>query len=468
MNLNQDENIQIAQQKQLTFSSPPSLNIKEACKVGKGILQFPIVQKANYIQKFIQSQKETTFFIPASGAGSRMFEFLYKFLHEPNDENQGKVERFISHFEELAFAKKIPQNLIQQLKEGEISLEDFIHYLMEEKGLNLGNLPKGLIPFHRIDPFILSPFQSQILQGIEIAPNRHKFHFTIAESFKNQIISEQQNVINLIAQKIDISYSNQNSSTDSYTFDEQGNILLNPDKTPIKRPAGHGALIENLSAIKSDIIFIKNIDNLQHFNKSQQTFETFQFLGGLLLEIEAERNALLNNFSKDLFYRFNSKYEIIPANDIETHSIETLQNLLNLPIRVCGMVKNEGEPGGGPFWLTKDGITRKQIIEKAQINSKEKQYSLLINSTHFNPVIMALRNADKDGKAFDLTQLVDNEQYLCVKKNQHGKTTRYVEKPGLWNGSMYNWLTIFVEIPSDTFSPVKSILDLLNPLHQEK
>jgi hypothetical protein len=462
------EKTQISHQKELLFNEIPSLDIKEACKVGKGILQFSILQKANYIQHYLQANLKSTFFIPASGSGSRMFDFLYGFLENPNDDNQSKVERFINHFEEFAFAKKIPSDLILKLKEGEISLEEFIRYLLDEKGLNYNSLPKGLIPFHRIGPFVLTPFQSHIIQGVEVIPNFPRFHFTINNKFKELISKEQESIKNIITEQISVDFSIQNPDSDSYVFNEEKEVVYDENKEPLRRPAGHGALISNLSEIKTDIIFVKNIDNLQHYNKAQDTFESFQFLGGLVMEIETERNKLLNHFTKELFYKFNTKYEIIPYAEVESLSVDKIQEILNLPIRVCGMVKNEGEPGGGPFWLHKDGVTRKQILEKTQLNTRNRQYNLLVNSTHFNPVFMALRNVDSNGNPFDLSQLIDNDQYLCVKKNQKGKAIRYVEQPGLWNGSMYNWLTVFVEIPAETFSPVKSVLDLLSPLHREK
>lgn len=468
MNLSIEENMQIEKQRELAFNDSPDLNIKEACKIGKGILQLPILQKATYIQTFLQSNAKATFFIPASGSGSRMFEFLFQFLNGQNDNSQGKIERFINHFDEFAFSKKVSYNLLNDLREGKLTLNDFIHNLMNNNNLNISTLPKGLIPFHQIGPFILTPFQSQIVQGVEISPMNISFHFTINKKFGEAIHSNQEQIKNLISQAVSTTYSEQKPETDAFVYHSDQSIVLDEDNKPARRPAGHGALIENLSSVSNDIIFIKNIDNIQHYNKAQSTFETFQFLGGMVMEVEKERNQLLENFSKENFHTFNTKYEIIPTEEENNLDDTTIISILNLPIRICGMVRNEGEPGGGPFWVNKDGITRKQIIEKTQLNTKKGQLNLLINSTHFNPVIMAIKNADKNGKAFDLTRLVDSTQYLRVKKNLKGKDVYYVEKPGLWNGSMYNWLTIFVEVPSETFSPVKSILDLLHPIHKEK
>lgn len=462
------ENIAIEEQRKSSFNALPTLDIVDACKINNGILQFNEEQQQKYAKNYLAETPKTTFFIPASGSGSRMFQFLFDFLNEPNNDNQGKVERFINHFEELAFSKKINQKLVASLKKGEVSLDDFISYLLNEEGLNFGQLPKGLIPFHRIGPFILNPFQSHIAQGVEITPFKPNFHFTINDAFREEIQEEQNIIKKLIASDIEITYSVQNPDTDAYVFDDNQALVMDDNGLPFRRPSGHGALIENLNQIDSEIIFIKNIDNIQHYNKNATTQKTFQFLGGLVMSIDKERSLLIHNFRRDHFNIFNSKYEILLPSEINELTDEEIIATLNLPIRVCGMVKNEGEPGGGPFWLRKNGVSRKQIIEKAQINSKNKQYNLLINSTHFNPVIMALKNADIDGNKFELTQHIDSEQYFNVKKSQKGKNVFFTERPGLWNGGMYDWLTIFVEIPSETFSPVKTILDLLQPIHLEK
>jgi len=462
-----EEKNKIALQKERAFGPLTALQIEDACRVNKGILQFTEAEKRTLINNYLQTEYKTTFFIPASGSGSRMFDFLFEFLNFPDETNRGKTEKFLNNIEKFAFSQKVPHYLLRALKDDEIPLEDFIDFLLTSKGLNLGNLPKGLIPFHRIGPFVLSPFQEQIVQGIEIANGNPTFHFTINENFKTEIKAAQKLVTDLISQKVKIEYSVQNKETDAYVFDEKQKIVQLEDGTPYRRPAGHGSLIENLNAIKSDLIFIKNIDNLQHFSKHHIAKDAYQLLSGLIIKVELERNELLDHFSKENFRLFNSKYEILLDEEIDQLSEKELRAVIDRPIRVCGMVKNEGEPGGGPFWLKKDGITRKQIIEKSQINTRDKQYKLLINSTHFNPVIMVLRNADKDGKPFNLTSLVDESQYFNVQKTWEGKRVFFTENPGLWNGGMYDWLTIFVEIPAEVFTPVKNILNLLSPLHQE-
>lgn len=457
----------ILRQRELTFGEISPLEVIAACKVDNGILNFD-KETSEYINLYNQSSYSSSFFIPASGSGTRMFAFMHKYVNFPDQESQGQVEKLIHHIQNLAFSKRISPIVINNLKDHKITLEKFIDYLLNEDGLNLGNLPKGLIPFHRIGPFILTPFQEHLLQGIEVIPGYPKFHFTISKEFQKRIRQEQENLRNIITSEFEVTYSYQDEETDVFVFDKDQELILDAKNHPLKKPSGHGALLSNLSKINSDIIFIKNIDNIQHYNKSKPALDTFKKLGGILIAIEKDRNELLNNFSVENFVSFNHKYAVLQESQIRQLSIEKLKAVIDLPIRVCGMVKNEGEPGGGPFWVSKDGIIRKQIIEKSQIPSKYRFSNLLIDSSHFNPVMIALRNANSDGRAFDLTKLVDKEQYLKVTKIVDGREVHFYENPGLWNGSMYNWLTVFVEVPSQVFSPVKTILDLLSPIHQSE
>lgn len=458
----------IQQERNKTFGEPTELEIIATSKLGNGILSFKSEQVDYYIQQYNQSKLSSSFFIPASGSGSRMFGFMHKFIVDPDEENQGKVERLLHHIHRFAFAKKISKDILNGLTNNTISLEYFVDYLLNEEGLNLSNLPKGLVPFHKIGPFILTPFQEHLLQGNEVITTYPKFHFTINESFQKNIREEQENLRNFITSELEITYSYQDTNTNALVFDKNKELIKDKKGIPLTRPAGHGALLGNLSKINSDIVFIKNIDNIQHFNKAQTSIDTFKMLGGIILELEKDRNQLYHDFSKENFIQFNEKYQILLSEEIDNLSENELKKILNLPIRVCGMVKNEGEPGGGPFWVKKDGITRKQIIEKTQISAKYKNNVLLINSTHFNPVMIALRNANVNGIPFDLEKHVDESQYINVKKNQDGQDVFFTEKPGLWNGAMYDWLTAFVEIPSNVFSPVKTVLDLLSDIHQEK
>ena len=266
-----------------------------------------------------------------------------------------------------------------------------------------------------------------------------------------------------------VNFSEQDETSDSFVFLENGNLVLDSLNKPITRPAGHGALLANLQTISSDLIFVKNIDNVQHLSRSEKSNEIWQQLGGLSLHIKSEIEKLILNPTKDSLKLFNNRFYLYSESEINSMSSEDLMlKLLNRPLRVCGMVRNEGQIGGGPFFVSKNGLIQKQIIEKSQIDLSGDQASIFFDSTHFNPVMMVLDIKDQNGINYDLANFKDDEQYLAVSKNQAGVKVCFMELPGLWNGSMANWNTLFVEIPNEVFTPVKSVLDLINPAHVPK
>lgn len=449
------------------FGEQPEVKLVAPCKMGAGIIHFLQVQRDNLIKKFEQAGVQSTFFIPASGSGSRMFHFLFEFLERPNEENRGQVERFLNNMEDFAFFQKIPLEIREKLKSHDVNLDEFVDYLLNKEGMSFGDLPKGLIPFHKIGPFVLNPFQEQILQGIKVNEGNSSFHYSIKpeheKAIKNGIESTQQ----LSGGKYDVTFSVQNEATNSIAFDEQKQPIKNIDSQILTRPAGHGALLENLNSISGDIIFIKNIDNIQHFGKANLAIETWKYLGGVAIWFEAEKNKIIQNPSIDGIIELNKYFQFIADSEIEKLKVEDIFKILNKPFRVCGMVRNEGQPGGGPFWVEENGEVTKQIVEKSQISMRGEQYRLMVQSTYFNPVMIAAVNKDINGKPFDLLEFRDEDKYFVVKKNYKGQDIYFSELPGLWNGSMAYWNSIFVEIPSETFSPVKTVLDLLDPSHKE-
>jgi hypothetical protein len=239
----------------------------------------------------------------------------------------------------------------------------------------------------------------------------------------------------------------------------------------VRRPAGHGALLSNLNALENELIFVKNIDNVQHPEKSESSFSTLKILGGLLIELKHDVHKLYENPSIEGLKILNQRFGLFDEAVVENCS-DTIQirDLLNRPFRVCGMVRNQGQPGGGPFWV-KDSITgdrTKQIVEKAQIASTPDQLDILLRSSHFNPVLMAISPYSLTGEKFDLHHFADPSAFFIVRKDHNGTPVRYIELPGLWNGSMANWNTLFVEVDSESFSPVKTVLDLLDDAHKPK
>jgi hypothetical protein len=285
---------------------------------------------------------------------------------------------------------------------------------------------------------------------------------TIQKTFENQI-SEN---IDLLKLPVECSFSYQEPGTDAFCFDENGN-LVEEDGEALRRPAGHGALLTNLDKIDAEVVLVKNIDNVQHSSKSHVAKRTWKIITGLLKQLQNDLCALDENYSTERLQEFNEKYELLSEDELKNFDVDQLEIMLSRPTRVCGMVKNEGEPGGGPFWVkNRQGDLFKQIIEKVQISAKADQQEIVASSSHFNPVFLAVSKTDCYGKRLDLLPFRDNDAYFIVEKSYKGKTIKYRELPGLWNGSMSNWNTLFVEIPSETFSPVKTVLDLTKPAHK--
>jgi hypothetical protein len=292
------------------------------------------------------------------------------------------------------------------------------------------------------------------------------FHFTIQSQFKDHFNLVVEQLQGLMGNRFEVSYSEQNKESDSFAFEEDGTLVTNNDGSVLRRPAGHGALIENLQAIKSELVFVKNIDNVQHYSKSEKSQQIWNALGGLVLTIKNELSEISQEPNLDRIKELNQKFDLFSESELKTvQSNQDILAFINRPIRVCGMVRNEGQPGGGPFMVVENGIVRKQIVEKAQISSSADQMDQMVKSTHFNPVMMVLSYQKEDGTNFNLIDFADHSKYFIVHKKQQGKNIRFMELPGLWNGAMANWITIFVEIPNETFSPVKTVLDLLNSAH---
>ena len=444
----------------------PEVHLNAPCKLGEGIVALPQEEAARLRELFLHSPQSKAFFIPASGSGSRMFEFLFNFIDNPTEENRGQVERFLNHVEDFAFFHQFPIEVQRQLTGRTMDIDAFVAYILNDNGMGLAHLPKGLIAFHKHGPFLLNPFHEHILQGLAVCNNECSFHFTIRKTFRSLIEKRLEHMEGMTGKKLDIAFSVQNPETDAYSFTADGEVALCENGEPLKRPAGHGALLENLNSVDADMIFIKNIDNVQHLNHAGEAIETQQLLGGLLLKVQQDIEQVLQQPSFQQIKELNNQYQLFHEEELQK-PLDDLIALLKRPLRVCGMVRNEGQPGGGPFWIHENNGISKQIIEKAQISMSADQYRLMIQSTHFNPVMMVCSGKLLSGEKVDFLQYRDNEKYFIVNKNYRGKEIRFTELPGLWNGSMAYWNSVFVEIPSTTFSPVKTVLDLLEAAHQK-
>lgn len=460
-------------QRKKLLEGNPYINLSDSCTIGNGIIQLAPEEKSKFSAFFSERKNELDlcFFVPASGSGSRMFTALYEFLNDPsNKEAEKVVDELIGNLEALALSRYLSDDWKEKINDNNgFDKSTFVEYLLTNKGLDLGNLPKGLIPFHIYENYITNPFQEHLIQGTEIGDTSSLFHFTINQQFEAEIESQIKKLERREHLNFNREFSEQDPSTDSIAFTEDLEPAFDEDGVIITRPAGHGALINNLNTIDADLIFTRNIDNVQHLTKAEISTETRRFLAGLLLEFQSDVNNVLKKIERgDAFSSsvsaLNDKYDLrIPESIFADEQF--MQHHLSRPMRVCGMVRNEGAPGGGPFWVKEGDTVGRQIIEKSQISEDPAQLKLLESATHFNPVELVCAVRDHHGNKFDLTEFVNSDQYFIVHKTQAGRSIRYIELPGLWNGAMANWLTLFVEIESACFSPVKTVMDLLVAAH---
>ncbi|WP_143962460.1 DUF4301 family protein [Litoribacter populi] len=468
----------------------PFLPIVEAAKVGNGIQKFSEAEIERFGKEFdnmVQS-KDILKFVPASGAASRMFKDLFAFLDgDGNLENHAFAKKFIDNIEKFAFYHDLNKILERDGSSIKKALEDkdyalIISYLLEDKGLGYGSLPKGLLKFHHYSEQDRTPTYEHFIEGVMYAKgkgDRVKLHFTVSpeheEKFKEEIAQIQPKLEKEHGVTFEVSFSHQKQSTDT--------IAVNPDNTPFQeddgsilfRPAGHGALLENLDEIDADLIFIKNVDNVVPDRLKDTTQKYKKALGALLLNLQEkvfqalqtiDKDTLVAEevFDKDLSGRFPEEYKEWS----QDQKRDFLKSKLNRPIRVCGMVRNVGEPGGGPFWVKEeDGSLSLQIAENAQIDLQDSDKKEIYNSaTHFNPVDVVCGTKDYKGNKFDLLKHRDMKTGFITSKSKNGKELKALELPGLWNGSMADWTTVFVEVPIITFNPVKTVNDLLRDEHQ--
>jgi len=477
--------------------------LKDAATINNGILSLNETEKEEFINYFELKKESVSIikFIPSSGAASRMFKFLFKFLKEFNPKkesinsyiNKNKVPEmtlFLFGLEKFPFYKKAQELLplnYKQLTDDEKAIS-FIKVILDKDNLNYGEQPKGLLPFHQYKKEISTAFQEHLFEAAFYASNRNqaKLHFTISKNhedkFKQELSLIQEHVSIKTNCTFDVSFSFQQQQTDTIAVTPKNDIFRDDSGKLSFRPSGHGALIKNLNNINEDLIFIKNIDNVVASRLNNTVSSYKKMLGGILLKIQAQVFIFQKKLEKEML---SEKVIISIANfliqdlnivvnpEFEKYStkyqIEYLSEKLHRPIRVCGMVKNEGEPGGGPFWVkNENGATSLQIVESAQINKKSKsQKGILKAATHFNPVDLVCGVKNYKGEKYDLLKYVDVNTGFISAKTKLGKNLKALELPGLWNGAMANWNTIFVEVPLETFNPVKTVNDLLKPAHQD-
>jgi hypothetical protein len=460
---NQDETIQL--QQQALQKGAPILPVVRSCRVGDGILSLSEEEQERLRAVAGSSEEAIQFFIPASGSGSRMFAFLHEYLTQPSLELAEKAERFFSRLPEFALYRKLPVSIQNAYQTGALTLSELIHFLLNPDSLNYGQKPKALIPFHIHEPIILNAFQEHLLQNQLLSKGPIAYHFTIQDEFKAAFLEDISSLSALTSGTYDVTFSSQNKDTDAFVFDERLTIVEDENGQPLRRPAGHGTLLQNLAALNAKYILVKNIDNIQHYTQKQASIENWQVLLGLQIEVRSALFRFVETMDIEGFKQWNQRMGLFESDLIETLNINEWVELLNKPLRVCGMVRNNGQPGGGPFYMEYNGMLTKQIVEKVQLSSHPRASQLLLQSAYFNPVLMVLSPCNLKDEPHDLSLFADPSSYLIVDKNHQGKAVRFVEQPGLWNGAMAHWNTLFVEVPSAAFSPVKTALDLLDFAH---
>lgn len=446
----------------------PFADITRPATIGDGIFEYD----ENTINEFIKIYDDThdnytiTKFVPASGAATRMFRDLFEFMS--TGELNPTTTSVINNIDRFAFYDDLKQFLPPTP-----TAQDIVSGMLGTDKLNLGNLPKALIKFHKYKNESRTAAAEHLIEGTQYATTRDTvhIHFTLSpehvEKFNNlmdEILPKYSKTYNV---KFHITTSTQSPSTDT--------IAVNFDNIPFRdnngklvfRPSGHGALIENLNKIDSDIIFIKNIDNITNDEHRADTIRYKKLLAGILIKTKNQ----IKKFITDLQ---NNTYDETNLQDFITHQLciplpqnptrDALLKILNRPVRICGMVKNTGAPGGGPFWVRDARGEHPQITESSQIAPSARE--IMNQSTHFNPVDLVCSTRDIDGKKFDLTKFIDENTGFISEKSYNGRDLRAMERPGLWNGAMAGWITIFVSVPNTTFTPVKKVSDLLDAAHR--
>ena len=474
----------------------PFLRLEAAASVEHGIVATTEESRAKYEKSWEQYKaagKKVVKFVPASGAASRMFKDMFAFVDAEYDKPTTDFEKkYFENIEKFAFygelndvcvkndGKDIPTLL------AESNYKAVAAQMLKAEGLNYGQLPKGMLLFHKYAEGPRTPMEEHLVEAALYAASNGEanIHFTVSHEhmpfFQKKVADKADFYAKKYGVKYDISFSEQKPSTDT--------IAANPDNTPFRnadgsllfRPGGHGALIENLNEIDADVIFIKNIDNVVPDRLKGDTVTYKQVIAGVLVTLQQKAFEYLrlldagtyNHDKLEEMIRFVQQDLCCRKADIknleDADLVIYLRKKLNRPMRVCGVVKNVGEPGGGPFLTyNQDGTVSLQILESSQIDKNNAEYmEMFTKGTHFNPVDLVCAVKDYKGQPFNLPDFVDRTTGFISSKSKNGKELKALELPGLWNGAMSNWNTVFVEVPLATFNPVKTVNDLLREQHQ--
>lgn len=483
------------------------LQLIRPCILGDGIaaLSDDDLERLSSIHESAALSGRAMKFVPASGAATRMFKSLMQVYNElvryssarmnsviNNEDLYSPLNQFINSLDRFAFYDDLKKVMKRDGLDIQTILrnkdhQEILKYVFSEKGLNLANLPKGLFKFHAYGDHSRTAFEEHLVEAAAYVLDINgiaRIHFTVSPEHEEEIKNHFKEVLSRyedLSTRFEISFSTQKRSTDTIAVDLENRPLRDREGKLIFRPGGHGALLENLNELKGDIVFIKNIDNVVPDRLKEETFIYKKALGGYLIELQDKvfqhleilLSRACNQASLNDIMRFAAEELFItPPELIAKGSMDTLIDYfiskLNRPLRVCGMVKNEGEPGGGPFWVKRGPYDISlQIVESSQINMESEEQRAIWNSaTHFNPVDIICAVRDYSGNPFHLMDYSDPKTGFITIKSKQGRKLKALELPGLWNGAMAEWNTVFVEVPMITFNPVKTVFDLLRKEHQ--
>jgi len=489
-------------QLELLAHGRPPVRLVRPCTIGDGIVRLEAGEVDRLIDRYraLVDTRAAVSFVPASGAATRMFKSLITLRSRPACERSRQMlsrsaatgdadaidaMEFVDHLDRFAFAAALRaaaerQGLAWPPKPDD-DLAPLIDLLLEPRGLGYATLPKGLLAFHRYVHETRTAFEEHLAEAARLVRDqsgRCRAHFTVSVEHRgsfHRLLDERRGAIETRQNvHLDVEFSEQSASSDSLAVDSQNRPFRSADGRLVFRPGGHGALIENLARLDADCVFIKNIDNVAPEWAAETVVRWRQVLGGLLLDLQSAIFECLDALesvgtgqppSARSRAVLRSMLGIDVPGDVASASPE-LVSMLDRPLRVCAMVRNTGEPGGGPFWVEdRDGRASRQIVEGSQVAASADQQEILRSSTHFNPVDLVCALRDRSGSRYELSRFVDPEAVFLVEKSSDRRTLRSVELPGLWNGAMAGWLTVFVEVPVETFRPVKKVTDLLRPEH---
>ena len=474
----------------------PYLKIKAVASVGNGIMRLDGEEEQSCQQawdKFLTDGGTVEKFVPASGAASRMFKNLFEFVSAGVEEpTTDFMKSFFAGIENFAFYKALDTACTKVYGKGVKALVadgkpvEVVKCLITGEGMNYGAMPKGLLQFHKVGDEVHTPLEEHLEEGAQYATDKDKkvnIHFTVSpehrSAFEALIGEKVPEMEKKWGVKYSVSLSEQKASTDTVAV-TMDNVPYRENGKLLFRPAGHGALIENLNDMNADVVFVKNIDNVVPASLREATVKYKKVIGGYLVKVQKQIKEYVEALRsgkytiEDLRTMVKFLHDTLNVRNEQTKNLDDSELALyllkkfNRPIRVCGVVKNDGEPGGGPYIAyNADGTTSPQILESAQFDkSKPESVELIKSGSHFNPVDLVCYIKDVDGNKFDLKKYVDKDTGLISEKSKSGVTIKALELPGLWNGSMSDWNTVFVEVPIATFNPVKTVNDLLRPQHQ--